>query len=591
MRRINFRDNLFVSSLTGALSLLTKQERSKIKVVMLAMAGIIFVDLSGLALLLPVVTISTNISLIHSNTYLAHLYSFFSFPNTKLFLFCIYLSLLVLFVFRAFSSILLNKYISNFIFYIYYKITTASLDVNLAETLDFHSKNNASEMIRDIKINAYQYSRFIIFSLLTIISESIVFLIFTTAMIVYDAKLFLLVLLVVGPVAFLFYRKIKIRIRDLGKEESSLDGTVFENLLVSIYGYIDIAIYNKAHRFSDEYRRTSKNLAANLSASYTLNLVPAKIIELAAVTGVIAMLFYTVCTASSPAIIMTSVSIYIAASYRLMPSVNKTLNSFMLLKQYSHLFQTVKNTRAISENGRENSLTLAFNNSIILDAIHYSYTSDKKTIENISLTIPKGRTIGIIGRSGSGKTTLINLLLRFYKEDSGGIFVDGIKLTDENKAAWRKLIGYVKQDVFIMDGSIAQNISLEPEISYIDAEKLQYAIRVSSLFSFVESLPLKEKTRVGENGALLSGGQRQRIAIARALYHDSQVLIFDEATSALDGETEAEISESLNILGAEKKTIIIIAHRPSILKSCERIYQMENGQIIKSINYSELIHT
>jgi ABC-type bacteriocin/lantibiotic exporter with double-glycine peptidase domain len=262
----------------------------------------------------------------------------------------------------------------------------------------------------------------------------------------------------------------------------------------------------------------------------------------------------------------------------------------MLLKQYSHLFETIKEIKTVFEPDNETIENMKFNDSIELNSINYYYKDENNLVINdLSIKISKGKAIGIIGRSGSGKTTLINILLRFYYEKSGSIYVDGIKLTKENEKNWRNIIGYVKQDVFIMDGTIAQNIAFELDEHLIDYNKMNHVLKIASLSSFINSLPDNINTRVGENGALLSGGQRQRIAIARALYNDCEILIFDEATSALDMETEKEIADAINILEKENKTLIIIAHRYTTLKKCEVIYQMEDGKISNSYTYEELM--
>jgi ABC-type multidrug transport system fused ATPase/permease subunit len=590
MKQYSIKNSLFFTSLKDALSLLSKKERKKLVSIVLSLFAIVVVDLLGLILLLPIVSISINKSIIYSNKYLFFIYKTFHFANANTFLEVIYAGLLLFFIFRTLTSILLNNYISRFSFDLYDKITTSTLKVYLCKSLSFHSSHNTSEMIRDIKINAFQYTRFIIFSMLTIVSETIVFAIIFFAMVFYNVNLFLLVMVSIIPVVFVFYKQVKNKLKTLGKTEGEIDAVLYENLLVSISGFVDINIYNKHQRFIDVYHATSRKLSNNLSKSYIYGLMPAKIIELSAVIGVLAMLFYSIIEASSSGLILTSISVYIAAAYRLMPSINKILNSFMLLKQYSHLFETIKEIKYLPEKEGLKINKMQFKKSIELKSIDYSYKDiGKKAIDNLSINFPKGKSVGIIGRSGSGKTTLINILLRFYYEESGGIFVDGEKLTIENEDSWRNLIGYVKQDVFIMDGTIAQNIAFELDNKLINSEKLKYAIRIASLYSFIDALPEKENTRVGENGALLSGGQRQRIAIARALYNDSEILIFDEATSALDIETEKEIADAISKLEQENKTLIIIAHRYTTLKECDVIYQMEEGKITNAFSYEDLL--
>jgi len=201
--------------------------------------------------------------------------------------------------------------------------------------------------------------------------------------------------------------------------------------------------------------------------------------------------------------------------------------------------------------------------------------------------VKKGEKIGFVGSSGSGKTTLMNLILRFYPENSGSVLVDGVKLTERHTDAWRRIIGYVKQDIFLIDGSIKDNITLSEENS--DIPRLMSAIHQASLDDLVASLPEGIDSPVGEKGGKLSGGQRQRLGIARSLYRNAEVLIFDEATSALDTATENEVTEAIDALSGSNKTIFIIAHRITTLKNCDRIYELSNGRIAGVYSYQEML--
>ena len=210
-------------------------------------------------------------------------------------------------------------------------------------------------------------------------------------------------------------------------------------------------------------------------------------------------------------------------------------------------------------------------------------------LQDISLTIGKGEKIGFIGSSGSGKTTLMNVLLRFYTEQQGRILVDGQPLTARHLQAWHGLIGYVKQDTFLMQASIQDNITLGD--TQVDQARLRYSIEQASLQEFIAGLPQGAATLVGERGSKLSGGQRQRIGIARALYKRTQILMLDEATSALDNETEREVNEAINKLAQTDITILIIAHRITTLRECDRIYELSQGRLVAQHQYRDLVQT
>jgi len=231
---------------------------------------------------------------------------------------------------------------------------------------------------------------------------------------------------------------------------------------------------------------------------------------------------------------------------------------------------------------------LQFKSEIKLDQVSFSFPGkDIPVLKEVSLEIKKGEKVGFIGSSGAGKTTLMNLLLRFYTENNGGIYVDGVKLSAKNLKAWRRMIGYVKQDAFLMNASIKDNITLFDKA--VDEQRLTDALEKASLQEFVAALPNGIETPIGDRGSKLSGGQRQRIGIARALYKKTEILIFDEATSALDNTTEKEVNEAIKNLSDTNITILIIAHRYTSLKECNRIFELKDGEIISQRSYSELI--
>lgn len=229
-----------------------------------------------------------------------------------------------------------------------------------------------------------------------------------------------------------------------------------------------------------------------------------------------------------------------------------------------------------------------FENQIDLVKLIYRYPNTTElAIKGISLTIKKGESIGLIGKSGAGKTTLVDIILGLLTPEDGQIKVDGIDIT-ENLRTWQNLIGYIPQSIFLIDDTIERNIAFGVPDEQIDSERLMSAIQAAQLVDVINNLPNKIKTMVGERGVRLSGGQRQRVGIARALYHEREILVLDEATAALDNETENLVTEAISSLGGTK-TLIIIAHRLSTVERCDRIYMLEDGRIVKSGNYHEVV--
>jgi ABC-type bacteriocin/lantibiotic exporter with double-glycine peptidase domain len=287
-------------------------------------------------------------------------------------------------------------------------------------------------------------------------------------------------------------------------------------------------------------------------------------------------------------------SMFLAASFRLIPSINKIMASIQSIKFTKPVvdgiieeFKIIDSKKSIVKNETLKISTLNFENNIEIKNLSFQYESTSKFIlKNINLNIKKGSAIGFIGSSGSGKSTLIDIILGILTPSEGNIFIDKIDV-NENLRLWQNLLGYVPQSIFLSDESIRNNIAFGIEEKLINEEQIQEAIQMADLQDFINSLPKGIETVVGERGVRLSGGQRQRIGIARALYYNPQIIIFDEATSALDASTEDNVMDSINKL-KNIKTMIIVAHRLSTLSKCDIIYELSDGTVIKSLTSGEL---
>ena len=290
---------------------------------------------------------------------------------------------------------------------------------------------------------------------------------------------------------------------------------------------------------------------------------------------------------------MPVVGLYVFAAYRLQPAIQSIFNGLSALRFGHGAVNSLYNDmqlKTYSNDSCDNEL-LQFKKMISLHNLSFLYPNSTNVgLSGINFDIPFGTSVGIVGSTGSGKTTLVDILLGLLTPTNGCITVDNIKLDKSNIRSWQANLGYVPQEITLLDCSIGENISMGIPKKDIDWVFLEQCVRIAQIKEFIENeLPQKYDTNVGERGIRLSGGQRQRIGIARALYHNPSVLVFDEATSALDSETEKAVVESIQSL-SNKKTIITIAHRLSTVKDCEQIIMLEKGKIKKIGKYSEIFN-
>ncbi|WP_170172610.1 ABC transporter ATP-binding protein [Hymenobacter rigui] len=443
---------------------------------------------------------------------------------------------------------------------------------------------NAALQVPGVYVSGILRPLFVFFSEVAVIAVIVV------SIILYKPLLLAILGIVLVPTTWLMYRLLRTRTQEIGHRVNALRPVSFSILNDLFVGFVELKLANKQHDFRRNLLDNQEELQKLDAEGYLYSLLPIKMIEMVAILGVLTIFIYALFFSENATDLIALVGLFAAAAYRLMPSVNRMLQSLFQLKQAQYTIEIINSdgeAQYLMPQHPE-QLPLTFTRSLSFDDISYSFPgATQRTLKNIRLDIKKGEKIGFIGSSGSGKTTLMNILLRFYIEQEGRILVDGKPLTPQHLLAWYKIVGYVKQDTFLMEASIQDNITLGDQ--EVDQVRMQYAIEQASLTDFVKSLPDGLNTQIGERGSKLSGGQRQRIGIARALYKRTEVLVLDEATSALDNETEREVNEAINKLSHTDITILIIAHRITTLRECDRIYELNQGEVVATHQYQDLV--
>jgi len=356
-------------------------------------------------------------------------------------------------------------------------------------------------------------------------------------------------------------------------------------------GIKDVKVLQRESAFLEQFGPPSRQWSHAMASNNTVSLVPRYLLETVAFGGILAILVYYLHAGKSITLVLPMVSLYAVAGYRLMPALQNVFaaaatirfNRAALNELYEDILRFNENTVEIAPN------PLSFAHEIKFDAVSFKYSgSQDYALDRVTLSLARNRTIAFVGASGSGKTTLVDLLLGLYQPLHGRITIDGTLLDSATIPAWRVQVGYIPQQVFLSDDTIAQNIAFGIPRTLVNYESVQEAARVAHLHDFIQTLPEAYDTIVGERGVRLSGGQRQRIGIARALYHDPAVLIMDEATSALDGIAEEAVMDAIRDL-AGSKTIILIAHRLTTVQDCDCIYFLEHGRVVDAGTFAEMI--
>jgi ABC-type bacteriocin/lantibiotic exporter with double-glycine peptidase domain len=542
------------------------------------------IDLMGLASFIPLLSALVKPEIMQ-NHYVKLIGETFGIQKSDDLLLLLFLGAMLFFVFRTLFILLSNWIQNKFVMDINEHLGVQKYKEYLYSNYEDFKKKDVGEIIRELTVNPQHFARFLVYALLLITSESVVIILVIIGIGLFNFQVFVLICLTLFPVAILFSQLVKKRMRKYGEIQNELTPILLSLSSRGMHGYEDVKLRSKEKELLEGYLDTLKKLNVISLRLSVLSIVPAKLFELITVMGLVIIFAYGLFVLKDTSAIIAIIALYAAAGYRVMPSLSKIVPAFMQLEQYSYLF-TIFYPRQINYNEVtvEQKDDLSFSNAIKISNLDFKFSSSDYILKGLDLEIKKGEFVGFIGKTGSGKTTLIKILTGFLKPSKGSISIDGQILSQELLKTWMDKISYVQQGPYLEKGSLSMNVAfLEKEV---DKERLQSALKAASLSNFIDARD-PDSILIEEMGKNLSGGQKQRIAIARALYHKSEIIILDEATSALDNETEQEINEAIRQLKNTGVTILIIAHRVSTLKHCDQIYEIENRKT-KNVLYKTL---
>lgn len=558
----------------------------------------------GIGLLGPFFAIVSNPSSIQGTPYLKDLSTLLKLESDEslIVFLCVFIALV--FIIKSVFYFLSKLYILKFSHSHRGKVVEKLNQAYLYSEYGYFISKNSSTLIRNIIVETQNFCSGVLLSLLYGISNLMILICLLGLMAFTDPLLLAGTLMSLLPVLILVYI-LRHKLRKWGKNASEATQGIIKVLNHGLGGFKETRIIGCSPYFDHQMHVYASQYARSSSLVTSFGMLPRILIELTLVIFIVSFIgisqFLPGRDLSS---LIASLSIFAVASIRLLPAASQLLGTLGSIQTTRHvvdiLYADLQEVEKHQHDTLEfnQSLTksipsaspLSFTNQIQLSNLSYRYSQElNPAIDHVSLNIRKGESIALIGKSGAGKTTLVDIILGLLSPQGGDIAVDGISIY-QNLRGWQNLVGYIPQSIFLLDDTVERNIAFGVPDHLIDYQKLEEAISAAQLDELMIQLPKGIQTRVGERGVMLSGGQRQRIGIARALYHEREILVLDEATSALDNETEKKVSEAIQSLAGER-TLIVIAHRLSTVEHCDRVYMLEKGKIVKSGKFGEVVST
>lgn len=579
--------------------ILTRREKFQVIGLLLAIMAMAFSQAVGVASVLPFISLVMEPNLIFENQWLAWAYETFNFTSANRF---IIFSGVVMFVIVLLSNIIsaVATWLKlRFVWMNNHRLSRRLLEKYLNKPYAYFLNQNSADLSKNVLTEVNQLTASYLMPLLNIITRVLVALFILVMLFLVDVIVSIVTIFLIGGAYAIIYWRVNRNLKIRGERRLQANQKRFKAVSEAFGGIKEIKVMNREPFFLESYSIHSYQHARLMSWNAVVGQVPRYALEAVAFGGIILFVLILLISRGEAHQVIPLASVFAFAGYRLMPAIQEVFTSFTQMKFNQAVLDRIHHD-VRSEPGRYEQTNLKqnkqeplpFKNEILLNHISYAYPNARQpVVQDININIRHNTSIAFVGPTGAGKTTMVDIILGLLPPSEGQLLVDGVPVSEANLARWQKIIGYVPQHIYLSDDSIARNIAFGIPDHLIDRAELERVTRMANLYDFIiNELPDGFDALVGERGIRLSGGQRQRIGIARALYSDPEVLVFDEATSALDGVTEDAVLQAMNN-AAEQKTLIVIAHRLTTVKSCSRIYLLEKGRIVAEGTYDELMQS
>ncbi len=559
-------------------------------------AGLLFLILIGavletlgVSMILPIVTAIVEPDVLTDNPAAVKISSLLGLESLEEFVIAMIVALILIFVLKN-AYLLFMYYVQHtFICNNQFLISRDLLEIYFNKPYEFYLNANTSDVLRTVYSDTTG-----VFSLLLeciqFLSEFIIAVCLGLVLLVIDFQMMLVMCVLLFGVTGLTALLFKPKMGRIGQEARVRQSRMYNSIIQSIMGIKDVKIFAKEASFLEEYENNGRKFYDLSRNQQVFGSAPRLLIESVCIGGVLGYLGVMIALGRSVTSMLPQLTAFALAAVRLMPCASRMSTYLANIAYYKPTLDFVYENVEMPQNargGQDRKVSLSgsdeklpFAREIRVENLSYQYPhSDKKIFDGADMTIPIGKSVGIVGKSGAGKTTLVDIMLGLLDAQEGKVFCDGTDVLS-NYAGWLHNIGYIPQSINLIDDTIRANVAFGIPREKVEETRVWEVLEEAQLTSFVKEQPQGLDTEIGERGIRMSGGQRQRLGIARALYHDPELLILDEATSALDNDTEAAIMEAINNFHG-RKTMLIIAHRLKTIENCDMIYAVRDGRIVR----------
>jgi ABC-type multidrug transport system fused ATPase/permease subunit len=578
------------------LDLLNQTERKRAALLLGMILVMALLDMMGVASIMPFMAVLANPDLVETNSLLNLTFTAahrFGIDSTEQFLSALGMLVFMLLVVSLAFKALTTYAQLRFTLMREYSIGKRMVEGYLHQPYSWFLSRHSADLGKTILSEVSAVISNGVTPMMTLIAQGAVATALLTLLVLTDPKLALLIGLTLASAYALIFKATRGFLSRIGKERVKANQGRFTAVSEAFGASKEVKVGGLEQAYIQRFSDPAQTYARHQATAQVISQLPRFAVEAIAFGGMLLVMLHLMAQSGSFAGALPNIALYAVAGYRLMPALQQIYAAITQLRfagpALDALHADLMSLQPTHPNPSQDAIALK--HAIMLNNIQYSYpNAPLPALKKIQLTIPAKSTVGLVGATGSGKTTTVDLILGLLEAQEGTLTVDGQAITESNRRAWQRAIGYVPQQIYLADDTVSANIAFGLDAKDIDPKAVERAAKIANLHEFVANqLPQQYQTTVGERGVRLSGGQRQRIGIARALYHNPQVLILDEATSALDSLTEQAVMEAVHNLGHEI-TIILIAHRLSTVKACDIIFLLDKGELRAQGTFDELTH-